>query len=206
MVGVQLLVSEDSAASRRTEYWDRKELPSSNILPPVQKCAEFKKRSLEISKDLNEISPSSEVLLEPVEGFESPGVHLHRPLDGGKRSFGGDSMEWILQGHLDRLPFGGHLLEQLWIDDMAISFEGQVRTSGRNTGAKWDPGKVGEFTTILFVDKSSTRSDGGGGAGMERTVGTKHYETKLPLVRRGPTGVNEMGWRRGHGSIHLIVS
>ncbi|KAH9022528.1 hypothetical protein EDB83DRAFT_2320286 [Lactarius deliciosus] len=153
MIGVQLLVSEDSAVSQCTNRGS-KGITFTYILPPVQKSEEFKKRSLEVSKDLNKISPSSEVLLEPVEGFESPGVCLHWPLDGGKRSVGGDSMEWILQGHLDRLPFGGHLLEQLWTDNMAISFEGMSsphrllnrasKDIGWNrvtSGAKWDPGK-----------------------------------------------------------------
>ncbi|KAH9019447.1 hypothetical protein EDB85DRAFT_1896649 [Lactarius pseudohatsudake] len=227
MIGVQLLISEDRAMSRRTNM-GLKGIVFTNIFPPVQKSAEFKKTSLEVLKDLNKISPSLEVLLEPVEGFESPGVRLHWPLDGGKQSLGGDDMEWILQCHLDRLPFDGHLLKQFWVDEMAISSERMslphcllnraskdIRQNRVTSGAQWDPGKVGELRTIhLWINrplmnspetiKADNRVGQGRGRGDGADIGTKHYESKLPLVHRGPTGINEMGRRRGHGSIHLV--
>src|ERR1700761_1645708 len=93
-----------------------------NILPPVQHSGELQKRSLHVSKDLNEITPSSEVLLKPAEGFESPGVCRHRTLDGGKQWVGGDGTKWILQSRLNRVPFDGQLLEQVWIDNMTVRF------------------------------------------------------------------------------------
>jgi len=90
---------------------------------------------------------------------------------------GGDKIEWMLQGLLDRLPFDGQLLEQLWIDEMAIRLERMslphhllYRVSedirwdrSRETSlAQWDPGKVGKFTTIqLWINHplvSSTKT------------------------------------------------
>jgi len=168
MISVQPLVSEDGAASWRTNR-RLKGIARTNILPPVQKSAEFQKRSLQVSEDLNKISPSSEILLELVESFESPSVRLHRPHDGGKRRLGGDEIEWMLQGLLDRLPFDGQLLEQLWIDKMAIRSEGMSSPhhllyrasedirwdrSRETSSAQWDPGKVGKFTTIqLWINR-----------------------------------------------------
>src|SRR6266702_4718964 len=144
MISVQPLVSEDGAASWRTNR-RLKGIARTNILPPVQKSAEFQKRSLQVSEDLNKISPSSEILLELVESFESPSVRL------------------------DRLPFDDQLLEQLWIDEMAIRLEGMSSPhhllyrasedirwdrSRETLSAQWDPGKVGKFTTIqLWINR-----------------------------------------------------
>ncbi len=83
MISVQLLISEDGAMSWHTNR-RLKGITCTNILPPVQKSTEFQKRLLQVSEDLNKISPSSEILLELVESFESPSVHLHRLHDGGK--------------------------------------------------------------------------------------------------------------------------
>src|SRR6266702_2568233 len=197
MISVQPLVSEDGAASWRTNR-RLKGIARTNILPPVQKSAEFQKRSLQVSEDLNKISPSSEILLELVESFESPSVRLHRPHDGGKRRLGGDEIEWMLQGLLDRLPFDGRLLKQLWIDKMAIRSEGMSSPhhllyrvsedirwdrSRETSSAQWDPGKVGKFMMIqlwktnpLGTPQKTIKEDervgrgGGGGDGVD--IGT----------------------------------
>src|SRR6266702_206054 len=215
MISVQLLVSEDGAASWRMNR-RLKGIACTNILPPVQKSAEFQKRSLQVSEDLNKISPSSEILLELVESFESPSVCLHRLHDGGKQRLGGDEIEWMLQGLLDRLPFDGQLLEQLWIDEMAIRSEGMSsphhllyrasedirwERSRETSSAQWDPGKGGKFTTIqLWINRPLVSSPKtinaddrvglgrGGGEGVDR--GTEHDEAMSPLGCRGPTGIN----------------
>src|SRR6266702_4942965 len=98
MIGVQLLITEDGTASWCTNR-GLKRIAHRNILPPVQKSAEFQKRSLQVSKDLNEILPGSEIFSEPAEGFESPSVCLHQLLNGGKRRLVADSMEWTIHGH-----------------------------------------------------------------------------------------------------------
>src|SRR6266702_3678361 len=104
----------------------------------------------------------------------------------------------MLQGLLDRLPFDGQLLEQLWIDEMAIRSEGMSSPhhllyrasedirwdrSRETSSAQWDPGKVGKFTTIqlwktrpLGTPQKTTNEDegvgrgGGGGDGVD--IGT----------------------------------
>jgi len=168
MISVQPLVSEDGATSWHTNR-RLKGITCTNILPPVQKSTEFQKRSLQVSEDLNKILPSSEILLELVESFKSPSVHLHRPHDGGKQRLGGDEIKWMLQGLLDRLPFDGQLLKQLWIDEMAIRSEGMslphhllyrasedIRwdRSRETLSVQWDPGKVGKFTMIqLWINR-----------------------------------------------------
>ena len=92
MIGVQLVIFEDGTVSWPTNG-GFKGSASVNILLPVQKSTEFQKQSLQVSKHLNKILPSSEVLLKPVECFENPGVCLPGPLNGEKCSFRGDAIQ-----------------------------------------------------------------------------------------------------------------
>src|SRR6266702_3320175 len=91
-----------------------------------------------------------------------------------------------------------------------------IRRDRATLQAQWNPGKVGKFTTIqLWINcplmsspetinaNDRVRQRRGGGDGVD--VGTQDYESKSPLICRGPTGINEMGWRR-HDSTHLRVS
>ena len=80
---------------------------------------------------------------------------------------GGDGTKWILQGCLNQVPFDGQLLEQLWIDNMAIRFAAmgvphslfnrvskEIGWGGVTLQVQWNPGKVGKFAVIrLWINR-----------------------------------------------------
>jgi hypothetical protein len=118
MTGIYQRIFENGAPSWRTNS-SLKVVPGLNVLPPVQKSLYFQEAPLKVSKDFNEISPSSKVRIQSTESFERPGVRIHGALD---RTAGvvDDVMERSSHGLFQSVPSDRELIQHTRIDDMDI--------------------------------------------------------------------------------------
>ena len=118
MIRVYQRIFENGPPSWRTNS-SLKVVPGLNVFPPVQKSLYFQETPLKVSKDFDEISPSSKVRIQSTESFERPGVRIHGALDRGAGVVD-DVMERSSHCLFQSVPSDRELIQHTRIDDMDI--------------------------------------------------------------------------------------